>query len=269
MSARPGTPVRHDRQRPLTWRRVAAAAPALVVVVVVVVVLALDGPARGQEAPSADELEGLAPTARELSDLALRQYQGGELDAAIESFMGAFALSDNTGLLFNIAQAYRLKGDCVLAKEYYERYLTATPRSNLKSSVERRVVEMDSCAKAGHAADPPARPAPPVPPAAPAPRAGTPAPLAESLSAPVVPAPSSRRLTATWMLRGSAVALLASSAVFGVMAWDAKRDFDDTSLQRPAREANDRFALDTTLALTHLATGLACAAASYLVARHR
>ena len=252
----------------MTWRRVAGTALALVLV--------LDGPARAQAAPSAGEPEDLTPTARELSDLALRQYQRGELDAAIESFMAAFALSDNTGLLFNIAQAYRLKGDCALAKEYYGRYLAAAPRSHLKPSVERRVVEMESCARAGRAADPPARPAPPVErvppplsPTVPAPRSGVPVPIAASLSVPVVPAPSSRRLTVTWMLRGSALALLASSVVFGVMAWDAKRDFDDTSLQRSAREANDRFTLDTTLALTHLVTGLACAAASYLVARHR
>ncbi len=98
--------------------------------------------------PPRDDKRDLTPTARELSDRGLRQYQAGELDEAIESFMGAFALSDNTGLLFNVAQAYRLKGDCALAKEYYSRYLTAAPESNLKPTVERRLVEMESCIQA-------------------------------------------------------------------------------------------------------------------------
>src|SRR5690348_11036209 len=68
-------------------------------------------------AASPDAGQDLTPTARELSDQALHHYQQGEYDAAIEAFMGAFALSNNSGLLFNVAQAYRLKGDCEHARD--------------------------------------------------------------------------------------------------------------------------------------------------------
>src|SRR5580765_1025604 len=91
----------------------------------VLLLVAWNGPRAAAAAPDAGQ--DLTPTARELSDQALRQYQQGELDAAIESFMGAYALSNNAGLLFNVAQAYRLKGDCQHARDYYQRYLSAVP----------------------------------------------------------------------------------------------------------------------------------------------
>src|SRR5215468_7901426 len=84
-----------------------------------------------QAAQAAEEGKDLTPTARDLSDQGLRQYQRGELDAAIESFMQAFALSNNPGLLFNVAQAFRLQRDCGRAKDYYRRYLDAVPGSAL------------------------------------------------------------------------------------------------------------------------------------------
>src|SRR5215471_2792496 len=77
----------------------------------------------GRAATSDQDGQDLTPTARDLSDRGLAQYQRGELDGAIESFMEAFALSNNPGLLFNVAQAFRLKRDCARAKEYYRRYL--------------------------------------------------------------------------------------------------------------------------------------------------
>src|SRR5262245_56971133 len=90
----------------------------------------------------------LTLTARELSDQGLRHYQNGEHDAAIESFMASYALSNNPGLLYNVAQAYRLKGDCSHAKDYYERYLAAVPTSALKPSVDERIAELKECSQA-------------------------------------------------------------------------------------------------------------------------
>jgi hypothetical protein len=72
-----------------------------------------------------------------------------------------------------------------------------------------------------------------------------------------------------WSLRGGAAAFLATSAVFGALAWDAHGDFENTQLRRPASEANDRFKLDTTVAFSFAAAGLACAAAAYLIGRDR
>src|SRR5436190_8615000 len=98
-------------------------------------------------APSARQDDDLTPSARELSDHGLQQYKQGDYDAAIESFAGAFALSSNPGLLFNVAQAYRLKRDCAHARNYYRRYLEAVPETSLKPSVEERLQEMERCLK--------------------------------------------------------------------------------------------------------------------------
>lgn len=93
----------------------------------------------------------LTPTARELSNQGLRQYQQADYDGAIESFLGAFALSSNAGLLFNVAQAYRLQRDCQHAGEYYRRYLDAVPETAMKPTVERRLAEMDACTQTSQA----------------------------------------------------------------------------------------------------------------------
>ena len=87
---------------------------------------------------------------------------------------------------------------------------------------------------------------------------------AESIQSPTS-APRPRNRAVVWTLRGGSAALLASSAIFGVLAWDAHSDFDSTTYQRQSAEASDRYRLDTTLAISFAISGLACAAASYLV----
>jgi len=228
------------------------------------------GLGRAHAAPAPAPDQDLTPTARALSDKGLREYQQGELDAAIESFMGAYALSNNGGILFNVAQAYRLKKDCDHAKEYYGRYLAAVPDSALKPSVERRLAEMEACSTASGGDAVPARASGTaerhvaLQETKPAGAAVTPSPSAPEAQ---LAATSSRNRAITWTLRGSAAALLTSSAIFGALAWDAKRDFDASTTQRTALDANDRFKLDTTLAISFAATGVACAVVSYFVGR--
>src|SRR5262249_36999984 len=151
------------------------------------------------------------------------------------------------------------------------RYLDAAPESALRPSVEHRLIEMEGCAKpaavvaADAARDGAAHPdavARPIP-APPPPLLSYGPPARE----PAAASPTSRPVA--WTLRGSAAALLVSAAVFGVAAWDARRDFDATSNQRPAQEANDRYHLDTTLAWSFAASGVACVLVSYLVGRHQ
>ena len=60
--------------------------------------------------------------------------------------------------------------------------------------------------------------------------------------------PTSTNRALIWTLRGGAAALLATSALFGALAWDARSDFENTTYQRQASEASDRYRLDTTLA---------------------
>ena len=228
---------------------------------------AWNGPRAAVAAPDAGQ--DLTLTARDLSDQALRQYQQGQFDAAIESFMGAFALSNNSGLLFNVAQAYRLKGDCEHARDYYQRYLGAVPETPLKPSLERRVAEMQTCLESSRAQ------------AAVAPAAGTRGNHADAMTTTRL-APrtsedaaspgadlSPRKRAVVWTLRGSAGALLASSAVFGALSWGAYRDANDAVTPRAAQDASNRYKVDTALTWTFAASGVACAVVSYFVGRHR
>ena len=234
----------------------------------IVLVAAWSG--RGEAAPTPEQRADLTPTAREMSNQGLRQYQQGEYDAAIESFVSAFALSNNAGLLFNVAQAYRLKGDCARAKDHYQRYLDAAPETALKPSVARRLTEMDACLKASK-----------TPSSAPSSEPAASIILAAKVSAPEAarlevrsasrepsPEPTARRRTLAWTLRGSAAALLVTSAVFGGLAWRAYRDYEGTSEQVAASEANDRFKLETLSSWIFATSAPACAVASYFVGRN-
>jgi tetratricopeptide (TPR) repeat protein len=233
-------------------------------------ILLLVGWSASSHAAPPDAGQDLTPTARELSDQALRQYQSGEFDAAIESFTGAFALSNNPGLLFNVAQAYRLKGDCKQARDYYQRYLGAVPETPLKPSLERRVAEMEACV-GSHGATATTRPgdtANGLDAGAITTKAGSPAGPTPELVSNKTDAASTRRAT-VWTLRGSAAALLVSSAAFGALAWNARQDAWNAVTQRAAWDANDRYQTDTALTWTFAASGLACAVVSYFVGRHR
>jgi hypothetical protein len=86
---------------------------------------------------------------------------------------------------------------------------------------------------------------------------------AEVAGAPVPDRRSPNRAL-VWALRGSSAALLAASALFGALAWDAHNDFENTPYQRPALDASHRFQVDSTLAIGFAVSGVACAAASYL-----
>jgi tetratricopeptide (TPR) repeat protein len=75
-----------------------------------------------------------------------KHFQLAEYDAAIKDFKEAFRISDAPGYLYNIAQAYRLKGDCRSAATFYKNYLRRTPDAANAAQVRARVTEMDACA---------------------------------------------------------------------------------------------------------------------------
>jgi hypothetical protein len=76
---------------------------------------------------------------------------------------------------------------------------------------------------------------------------------------------SARRKPVVWTLRGASGALLGSSLIFAGLALRARSDFEATSTQVAATQANDRYQLDSTLALTFLGSAVVCAAASYVL----
>jgi len=77
-------------------------------------------------------------------------YDQTEFDAAIARFEEAYQLSNLPALLFNIAQAYRLKGpgQCAIALRYYQRYLRDEPETSNRQEIEELIQEMQVCAAA-------------------------------------------------------------------------------------------------------------------------
>ena len=78
-----------------------------------------------------------------------------------------------------------------------------------------------------------------------------------------VTSPPGHRSAIRPILAGAGAALVASSAVFGGLAWSAWRD-NQGAVERDSAEASARFRLDSALSAGFLVSGLACAAAAWL-----
>ena len=98
--------------------------------------------------------------AKQLTEQGLAHYNVGEYDKAIDEFKRAYLISKTPALLFNIAQAQRLKGDCKEALQSYKAYLRADPSAN-RQKIEARIAEMEKCVKEKPEAPPPQTQTPP------------------------------------------------------------------------------------------------------------
>lgn len=121
-----------------------------------------------------------------------RFYDLREWDQAIAKFKEAYRLSSDQASLFNIAQSYRLKGDCVEAVNFYKTYARNFPRERGAARATSFITELDECAKqqaSGAKPRPPTKPVPadPKPPPKPAPDPGPTPP--DPKPAPADPAP--------------------------------------------------------------------------------
>jgi len=76
-------------------------------------------------------------------DQGLTHYNLGEFDAAIVEFKAAYAISNATGLLFNIAQDYRILKQFEQASSFYKTFLRLKPEAPNRADVEQRIDEMD------------------------------------------------------------------------------------------------------------------------------
>ncbi len=143
--------------------------------------------------PAMDEAERQRQ-AKVLLDEALKRYGAAQYESAIESFKAAYALAPAPGLLFNIAQAYRLwgKGHCLDAQRTYRTYLQASPEAPNREKVETQLKGLERCARDEEHAPAPAT-EPPKPPAElpkPAPEPAKPPPP-EPVSPPAASEPAS------------------------------------------------------------------------------
>ncbi len=158
----------------------------------------------------------VAEQARALSDEGLEHFRQNEYAPAIASFQRSYAMSPLPALLFNIAQAYRLAGDCDHALQYYRRYAEAAPTGGNRDALDGRIRDMERCAQ----------PAPAVAVAssnvAPGLVAPRPAAAAAAWSAPAPESPASRVRRARQqevgglVLVGAGAAALAAAIYFTV-----------------------------------------------------
>src|SRR5215831_20792767 len=74
-------------------------------------------------------------------------YEQKRWDAAIAQFKESYRLRHDAPSLFNIAQAYRLTGDCVQALVFYRQYKQQFPTATNIDKVDKFIAELEPCAK--------------------------------------------------------------------------------------------------------------------------
>jgi tetratricopeptide (TPR) repeat protein len=83
-----------------------------------------------------------AARARSLYEKGTTLYDLGKYLDAAHSYEEAYALKNDTALLFNIGQAYRLGGDYASALRSYKSFLRRMPDAPNRSEVERHIGEL-------------------------------------------------------------------------------------------------------------------------------
>lgn len=141
--------------------------------------------ARGQAATAPPDVEGAASA---LVAEAARAYDRNQLDEALRLLARAYELSPRPSILYNQAQVFRTKNDCVAALDAYQRFIaTTTPDDPNRERAVNRRAEMQTCVDQQKATAPAE-----VPPAEPPTAAATapgPVPSAIADPAPVAPPP--------------------------------------------------------------------------------
>jgi tetratricopeptide (TPR) repeat protein len=89
--------------------------------------------------------EQIPPKARKLADHGREMHKRGEYDRAITAFKEAYVIAPSPGLLFNLAQAYRLQGNCDDASLMYRRYLATNPSAQARAVAEQHLATVDRC----------------------------------------------------------------------------------------------------------------------------
>lgn len=99
----------------------------------------------------------IAETPEQLYEQGQAAFDAEKYDAALTAWQRSYELSHEPGLLFNIAQAYRLrrqKGDCGKAAEAYRQFLAKDPDSSQHQIAEGFAADAAKCAAAERTAAP-------------------------------------------------------------------------------------------------------------------
>ena len=129
--------------------------------------------------------------AKLLHEAGLAEYQAGRYGAAVAAFRHAYKLVPAPGILFNLAQAYRLKGDCKSARHSYKKFLKVSTDAGQIALAKEHLATLTRCA-----GDTPVATAPPAPAPAPQPPPAA-APTASPLPPPPAPTPLGPQPTPT------------------------------------------------------------------------
>lgn len=207
--------------------------------------------------------ERIPQKARELAEKGRAFHDAGEYMKAVAAFKEAYVLAPSPGLLFNIAQAYRLAGDCDDAAWMYRRFLDSNPGEASRTLAEQHLASVEKCGHGGLLVV-----TPPVIDAA------VPQPQAAVATVDTAPHESHTKRAALWVGVGGGVAL--AGAVF--FALDAKAAADNVSdLYKHGGKGSDVAAQDargqrsaTLATVLGVGGGLAVVSAGvlYAVGRH-
>ena len=139
-------------------------------------------------------------------------YEALRYDDALTAWEKSYALSKLPGLLFNIAQAQRLRGragDCTKATANYRKFIALMPKSTERPTAEGFIAELSPCVDAE------ARPQPVVP----TPEAVTPPPTTAPMTQPAQPKEGGKgKRFAGYAVGGAGVALVLTGVYFGAKA---------------------------------------------------
>ncbi len=106
-----------------------------------------------------DPALGIPEKAHLLSDRGRQLQRDGKYGEAIEAYKAAYVLAPSPGLLFNLAQVYRLNGNCDDAAWMYRRFLATDPREDLAAVANANLDKLASCSRGGGKAELAMRPA--------------------------------------------------------------------------------------------------------------
>jgi tetratricopeptide (TPR) repeat protein len=94
----------------------------------------------------ADEIASSVPAkARSLAEKGRAAHDRGDYNGAIVAFTQAYAMAPAPALLFNMAQAYRLQGNCDDAALMYRRYLDTNPGPEARALAEGHLANVERC----------------------------------------------------------------------------------------------------------------------------
>ena len=202
-------------------------------------------PPQGQPATGDDDAAAKKAKAKAAYDRGLSHYNLGEFDAAITEFKDAYAISSAPGLLFNIAQSYRLKKDYEQATYFYTTYLRLKPDAPNREDVEARLKEMDDLIKQQKEMDA-KKPTGVISPEGTGTGTGTGTTttvVEKEKPQPEGGVPPKTLITAGYATAGAGAALLITGAVFGSMARSNQNDLNklSTNMGTWSQDAQDKY----------------------------